>query len=130
VSLASETVDYFRGEWAGRFVDTCVVTRPDLDDPSFDENTGQTTYPPILVYDGECLVRPAQASEADYGEARRQVVDYDAYFPHDSAELEEGDKVTVASERDPNIPVLGVLRDVSHDSYLTRRHYECEVVVG
>jgi hypothetical protein len=126
VSVASTTVAYFRTEWAGRFVDSAVVTR--VTGTSFNNTTGQTELTTAEVYDGECLVRPANASEKDFGEDRRQQVDYDLYLPYDAAELEESDRVTVTSTLDPDIPVLTVLRGFA-DSYLTRRHYECKAVV-
>jgi hypothetical protein len=124
VSLASTTVDYFRTEWASRFVDTCSSTR--VTGSSFNETTGQTepTTEDILT-DAPCLVRPATAREIDLGEARLQEVDYDLYLPYDTALLEAGDLVTVTSVLDASVPVLRVLRGFA-DSYLTRRHYECE----
>jgi hypothetical protein len=79
------------------------------------------------VYSGECLLRPAEASETDFGETRRQLVDYDLFTPWDAAELVPGDRVTVTSDLDPTIPVLTVLRGFS-DSYLTRNHYELKVI--
>lgn len=124
MSVASSTVAWFRAEWAPRFVDSCIVSR--VTGSSFNETSGQTVPTTAQVYSGECLVRPASASESDFGETRRQEVDYDLYLPHDSAELEEGDTVTVASTLDPDIPVLTVLRGFS-DSYLTRQHYETKV---
>jgi hypothetical protein len=124
MSLPAATVDYFRSEWALRFTDTCSVAR--VTGSTFNETTGQTEPTTTEVYDGGCLVRPAQASEADFGEDRRQEVDYDLYLPYDSAELEEGDQVTVTSE-DPLMPVLTVLRGFA-DTYLTKRHYETKAV--
>jgi len=128
MSVASTTVAFLRTQWATRFVDTCVVTRHDFDSPSFSEANGQTTYPTTTPYNGACLVRPASARERDFGEARRQQVDYDLYLPYDAAELKELDEVVVTSTLDPNIPTLTVLRTFQ-DSYLTRRHYETKAVV-
>lgn len=128
MSIASTTVALFRSQWASRVVDSCVVTRYDYTNPSFSEATGLTTYPTSTPYSGECLVRPAGAAEKDFGEARRQQVDYDLYLPYDAAELEEGDEVAVTSTLDPNIPTLTVLRGFQ-DTYLTKRHYETKAVV-
>jgi hypothetical protein len=127
MSLASSTVAYFRDQWASRFVDTCVIQRRDPDNDTFNETSGQTEEAFTQVYSGGCLARPASASESDFGEARRQEVDYDVYLPFDSAELEEGDTVTVTSTLDLVVPVLTVLRGFS-DSYLTKQHYETKVV--
>jgi hypothetical protein len=114
-----------RAEWALRFVDTCVISR--VTGSSFNNTTGQTEPTTAQVYSGGCLVRPASASESDFGETRRQEVDYDVYLPFDAAELEEGDMVTVTSTLDLDVPVLTILRGFS-DSYLTRQHYETKVV--
>jgi hypothetical protein len=127
VSVASTTVAYFRTEWATRFVDACVVTRYDFTTPTFNETSGETEYPTSNPYTGECLVRPASASEADFGEDRRQEVDYDLHLPFDAVELKERDEVVVTSTLDPDIPTLTVLRGLT-DSYLTHRHYETKVV--
>jgi hypothetical protein len=118
-------VALFRGLRADRYIDACVVSR--ITGTIFNETTGQTEETVTEVYDGECLVRPAQASEVDFGEDRRQRVDYDLYLPFDAAELEEGDVVTTTSVHDPELGVLTVLRGFM-DSYLTHQRYECEVL--
>jgi hypothetical protein len=126
MSVASDfAATLARTEWALRFVDTCIVSR--VTGSSFNETTGQTEPTTAQVYSGGCLVRPASASETDFGEARRQEVDYDLYLPFDAAELAAGQTVTVTSTLDPDVPVLTVLRGFS-DSYLTRQHYETKVV--
>ncbi|MFP4074047.1 MAG: DUF6093 family protein [Actinomycetota bacterium] len=127
MSAVTDAIDLFRSEWAKRFVDDCEVTRYDLTNPTFNEDTGKTEYPESTPYSGGCLARPASALEVEYGLDRRQEVDYDLYLPHDAAELKEGDEVAVDSERDPDIPTLTVLRPFG-DSYLTRRHYETKAV--
>jgi hypothetical protein len=129
MSVASDfAATLARTEWATRFVDTCVIQRRDPDNDTFNETTGQTEEAFTQVYSGGCLVRPASASETDFGEDRRQEVDFDLFLPHDAAELEHGDQVTVSSGLDPIIPVLTVLRGFS-DSYLTRQRYETKVVL-
>lgn len=130
MSIASDFAEGLaRNEWALRFVDTCVVTRTDFASPTFNDTTGETEYPTSTPYSGECLVRPATAGhgEADFGEDRRQEVDYDLYLPFDAADLEELDEVAVTSTLDPDIPTLTVLKGFQ-DSYLTRRHYETKVI--
>ena len=128
MSVASSMVPFFRSEWDSRFVDSCVATRYDYTSPTFNAATGLTEYPTTTPYTGECLVRPANASESDFGEDRRQEVNYDLYLPYNAADLEEGDQVAVTSALDPDIPTLTVLRGFQ-DSYLTRRHYETKAVV-
>lgn len=126
MSVAEDHVSYFRDEWALRFVNTCVVTR--VTGTTFNDTTGETEETTTTVLNGtECLVRPANASESDFGEDRRQEVDYDLFLPHDAADLEEGDSVVVTSTLG-DIPTLTVLRGFQ-DSYLTKWHYETKVVV-
>jgi hypothetical protein len=129
MSIPASTVGYFRNQWTDRFVDSCVVTRYDYANPTFNDTTGETEYPSTTPYSGECLVRPATAGhgEVDFGEDRRQEVDYDIYLPFDAATLENGDEVSVTADLDPNIPTLTVLKGFT-DSYLTRRHYETKVI--
>jgi hypothetical protein len=124
---AAATVPYFRAQWALRFVDTCVVTRYDFSNPTFNDTSGETEYPTSTPYSGMCLVRPASAREEQYGEDLRQLVDYDLFLPYDSADLEEGDEVVVTSTLDPAIPTLTIERGFQ-DSYLTKRHYETKAV--
>lgn len=124
MSIAESFVPTFRTHWAGRFVDSCSVFR--ATGTTFNATTGQTEPTGSVIYADECLVRPASAREVSFGEAVRQQGDYDLYLPYDATVLETGDVVTVTSAQDPEIPVLTVLRGFT-DSYLTRRHYECEV---
>ena len=128
MSIPSAHVAVFRNFRADRYIDSCVVTRYDFANPTFNATTGETEYPDSTPYSGECLVRPASASESDFGEDRRQEVDYDLYLPFDAADLEESDEVAVTSTLDPDIPTLTVLRGIQ-DSYLTKRHYETKAVV-
>lgn len=133
MSIAEDHVSYFRDQWALRLVDSCVVSR--VTGTTFNDTTGETEETTETAYSGECLVRPANASETDFGEDRRQEVDYDLFLPYDadiavigdSDDLEEGDSVVVTSDLDPDIPTLTVLRGFQ-DSYLTKRHYETKVV--
>jgi hypothetical protein len=127
VSIPEAHVAIFRNFRTDRYIDSCVVTRYDYANPTFNDVTGETEYPSTTPYSGECLVRPATASETDFGEDRRQEVDYDLYLPYDAATLDDGDVVVVTSVLDPNIPALTVLRGFQ-DSYLTRRHYETKVI--
>jgi hypothetical protein len=92
MSIPSGHVAVFRTLRADRYVDSCEVTR--VTGLSFNNTTGQTEETTSVVYDGECLVRPAQAREEDFGEDRRQKVDYDLYLPFDADELEEFDQLT------------------------------------
>lgn len=130
MSIPSSFVSVFRTMRADRYVDTCVAAR--VTGSTFNETTGRTEPVTTTVYTGGCLVRPASAStpggRADYGEDRRQIVDYDLYLPYDAASLTEDDSVAVTSTLDPDIPVLTVLRGFQ-DSYLTHRRYECKAVV-
>lgn len=125
MSIPFDHLPAFRTFWADRFVDSCVATR--VTGSTFNESTGQTEPTLATAYSGPCLVRPAQARQADFGEARRQLVDYDLLLPFDAADLEEADLVVVTSLADPDMPGLMVLRNFQ-DSYLTHRRYECAAI--
>jgi hypothetical protein len=125
MSIVQATVPFWRANWATRFVDFAVFTR--ITGTTFNPDTGQTEPTVVEVYAGEALIRPAEAREVDFGEARRQLVDYDIYLPWDSEPLNEGDVGSVVSDLDQMIPQLTVLRGFT-DTYLTRRHYETKHV--
>jgi hypothetical protein len=129
MSIPEAHVPIFRNFRTNRYINSCVVTRYDFSNPTFNDTTGETEYPTTNPYSGECLVRPASAGhgEVDFGEDRRQEVDYDLYLPFDATTLENGDEVAVTSTLDPDIPTLTILKGFQ-DSYLTRRHYECKVI--
>jgi hypothetical protein len=123
----SDFVPVFEAFWGAELTDSCTVTRFDYTSPTFDSGTGETTYPSTGVYSGPCKARPARAREEEFGEERRQKVDYDLYLPASSAELEEGDVVAISSAAEPLLTQLVVLRGLP-DSYNVRRHYETEVL--
>lgn len=119
-----------RDAWANRInnsATTCTATR--VTGTTFNNTTGETEETTTTVLTGvACLVRPASAREVDFGEDRRQEVDFDLYLLHDSTALETDDEVVFTSTVDPNLPTVTVLRWANPDSYLTRKHYECKVV--
>lgn len=131
MSVVADHVSFFRTEWEERINNsgtTCTVTRYDFDNPTFNDVTGETEYPTSNpLTDAPCLVRPAQASEADFGEDRRQEVDYDLFLLVGTADLQEQDEVAFTSTVDPDLPTVTVLRPFQ-DSYLTKRHYETKAV--
>jgi hypothetical protein len=87
MSIPEAFVDVFRTIRADRYIDSCVVSR--VTGTAFNETTGQTEATTEVVYAGECLVRPASANESDFGEARRQLVDYDLYLPFDADDRDQ-----------------------------------------
>ncbi|HKY47512.1 MAG TPA: DUF6093 family protein [Acidimicrobiia bacterium] len=105
------------------FPDTCTVTR--VTGRTLNTTTGVYTDTTSTPYTGECLYRKRATGEAAFGEQLNQQVAGDLYLPYDSTPLLEEDRVEVVSAMDDAIPTLTVLRLVT-DSYMVRRHYECE----
>lgn len=125
MSVASDTLAYFRTEWAKRFVDSCIVKRETS--ASFSASTGVTTPTYTNQYSGSCLVRPMSATGASFGEQRTEARRYMVFIPYDENEPQVGDLVDVTSTRDGilNGKQL-VVRNVGTDSYNTRRILDCE----
>ena len=105
------------------FPDTCTVTR--VTGRTLNTTTGVYADTTSTPYSGPCLYRKRQTGEAAFGEQLNQQVSGDLYLPYTSTALLEEDQVAVVSAMDDAIPTLTVLRLVT-DSYMVRRHYECE----
>ena len=127
MSIFDDHVGILRTLLVDEYPDTCVVTRYDFENPTFNETTGETEYSDSTPYLGECIYRPTGTGESDFGEDRRQEVDGTLRLPADAAILEELDEVVVTSTTDPDIPTLTILRRIP-DSYLTEQIYECKAV--
>lgn len=125
MSLASDSLQLFRGQWTSRLIDTCVV-KTASGPPVFDPNTGQYTPAFTELYDGPCLVRPAAAGEATFGEARVATFEYTVFIPYTIEGIEPGHLVDVTSTHDPELDGRQLVVDnVSRDSYVTIRRLAC-----
>lgn len=124
MSIASDFASGLaRTEWAKRFVDSCTIDRST--GSTFNETTGQNEPSTVNVYAGECLWRPQQPRQTEYGEDSVQVARGFLFLPHDSVVLAENDVAVIVSTLDPELGEVTVKRTF-YDSYLTVRKYECE----
>lgn len=129
MSIASDHIPFFRGEWSDRFIDTCVVKR--VTGSSFNSTTGQTTPTYTTQYSGVCLVRPPmgidRGESAFFGEQTVEYRKYLIFIPYTADNPQVDDLVDITSTFDGilNGKQLTV-RNVPTDSYNNRRVLECE----
>ncbi|MCI0678528.1 MAG: DUF6093 family protein [Actinobacteria bacterium] len=125
MSVASETLPFFRDQWAERLVDSCVIKR--ADGSSFSDVTGQTTIVYETIYLGVCLVRPTGAGSAEYGEQETAVRRYRVFIPDDETGPQPGDLIDVTSTRDGHLDGNTlVITGLRADTYNTVRALDCE----
>jgi hypothetical protein len=125
VSVPTEVLPYFQGLWAERMVDSCVVKEP-AGPGVFDPDTGLITPGYATIYDGACLIRPAAAGSATFGEERVATFEYTVFVPHTVEGIEPGQLVDVSSTHDPELDGRQLVIDnVSRDSYVTIRRLAC-----
>lgn len=125
MSIATDTLAFFRTEWALRFTDSCVVKRQT--GTTLNQATGQ--YEPTYVenYDGPCLVRPISPSEAVIGQEQVGVLGYNVFLPYTETDQEKGDLVDVTSATDSRLSGKQVVvNGVDADTYITKRTLTCE----
>lgn len=124
MSIASETLTFFRDRWASRLIDAVVVK--DETGEVFDPGSGLITPTFDEVYDGAALVRPAGAGEAEFGETTVATVDYLVFIPHTEITVEPGMLVDVTSTHDGQLDgIVLVVNSVNKDTYLTNRRLDC-----
>jgi len=125
MSLASDTLPFFRTQWATRFTDTCVVK----------EETGRTLntttgiYTPTYTtrYSGACLVRPASESDAAYGQQLVVVFDHVVMIPWDETAPAVNHLVDITSATDPKLTGKQmIVRGIPGDTYTTHRILLCQ----
>jgi hypothetical protein len=133
MSIPISTLDLFRSHWADRLdgADTCVIKEPAPGGGVFDPDTGLITPGFTVVYDGACLVRPAAAGEATFGEARVATFEYTVIVPWnaetvDPPGIRPGQLIDVRSATDPELDGIQLVIDnVSRDTYVTKRQLAC-----
>lgn len=113
---------------------TAAITRGNPDAaPVFDEQTGTyTDPPPIEVYTGPCLIRPAGGQRvAEFGEGPVTLRTYDVTLDGEVSDVRVGDDVAIADSRDPALDGLSmVVLDVPKSDHLTNRQLMVEEVVS
>lgn len=89
----------FRSEAESLMLDTCTITRPG--EPVTDPDTGDVTNTTTEVYSGKCKVQSKDSSVAspEAGEATFTVVSRQVHIPANSADVQDGDVVTITASR-------------------------------
>ena len=82
-----------------RMIDQCAITRPGT--PVTDPDTGNVTNTSESVYEGKCKVQSKDSATAnpEAGEATFTVVSRQVHIPANSADVQDGDVVTITASR-------------------------------
>lgn len=129
MSLATDTLEYFRGQWAERFTDSCVVKR--VTGNVLNQTTG--VYEPTFAnnYSGPCLVRPLTPSDVQAGQELIATRGYSVFLPYTEDDQLPEDLIDVTSATDAFLTGKQfVVRNIEGDTYITRRELICEEVVA
>jgi Family of unknown function (DUF6093) len=129
MSLATDTLAFFRGQWADRFTDSCVVKRTATS--VLNQTTG--VYEPTFTtnYSGPCLVRPMAPADEEAGQELVATRGYSVFLPYTEDDQLPGDLVDITSATDTFLTGKQfVVRNIPGDTYVTRRELICEEVVG
>lgn len=88
-----------RREAESLMLDTCTITRPG--EPVTDPETGSVTNEPITIYTGRCKVqsKDSATSSPEAGEATFTVVSRQVHIPANSADVQDGDVITITASR-------------------------------
>lgn len=80
-------------------LDTCTITRPGA--PVTDPNTGDVTNTTTEVYAGKCKVqsKDSATSTPEAGEATFTVVSRQVHIPANSADIRDGDVITITASK-------------------------------
>ncbi|MGK3957891.1 DUF6093 family protein [Arthrobacter sp. R4] len=102
MSLADDVLaalPVFRAEAESLMVDACTITRPG--EPVTDPNNGNVTNTATTVYTGKCKVqsKDSATSNPEAGEATFTVVSRQVHIPANSADVQDGDVVTITASR-------------------------------
>ena len=126
MSIPTDTLDFFRTQWAQRLVDTCTIKS--VTGSSFNDTTGQTEPTYTSRYTGACLIRPGPPGAADYGDQLTETRRYTVFIPYDESAVSPGDLVDLTSTRDAHLNETEqlVVRNIRADTYNTVRKLECE----
>lgn len=100
MSLLSDilaTLPVFRAEAESLMLDACTITRPG--EPVTDPDTGEVTNTSTTVYTGKCKVqsKDSATSNPEAGEATFTVVSRQVHIPANSADVQDGDVVTITA---------------------------------
>ena len=128
MSVASDSLAFFRTQWTGRLVDTCTVKR--ITSTSFNDSTGVRTPTYTTQYTGACLVRPLAPGSAEFGQELAELRGYTVFVPYDETDPLPDDLVDIVSTFDGFLNGKQfVVRNVAGDTYDTVRRLHCQEVV-
>lgn len=129
MSIPTDTLPFFRTQWASRFTDTCVIKRrtgfvlnqtTGVNDPTYSSN-----------YEGPCLVRPLAEGQAEAGQELVATHGYTVFVPHTETGHLPEDLIDVTSVTDLDLTGKQfVITNVDFDTYVTVRRLTCEEVVS
>ena len=129
MSVPTDTLSFFRTQWATRLVDTCVVKR--ITGNSFSDTTGVNTPTYTTQYSGDCLVRPLAPGSAEFGQELVETRGYTVFVPYDEEDPLPDDLVDITSTFDGFLDGKQfVVRNIAGDTYDTVRRLICQEVVG
>lgn len=125
MSIPTDTLSYFRGEWATRLTDSCVIRGSSGE--TLNTTTGELTPTWDTHYSGPCLVRPKSAMSVEAGELLVEQRGYLVVIPYDETDVGVDMEVVVTSNTDEQLDgkVL-IVRNVRTDTYNTARKLDCE----
>lgn len=100
MSLLSDilaTLPILRAEAESLMLDACTITRPGA--PVTDPGTGNVTNTATTVYTGKCKVqsKDSATSNPEAGGATFTVVSRQVHIPANSADVQDGDVVTITA---------------------------------
>lgn len=97
--ILAGVVPFLREQADSTMLDTCTITRPGA--PVTDPNTGDVTNTPTTVYTGKCKVQSKDSATAnpEAGEHTFTVVSRQVHIPANSADVQDGDVVTLTASR-------------------------------
>ena len=125
MSVASDSLAFFRTQWAERFVDTCVVKRQT--GSSFNDTTGVRTPTFTTQYSGPCLVRPRTSHDTQYGQEQVVVFNHVLELPWDEDDPARGDLADITSTRDGKLNGKQfIVNGIPTDTYNTHRILLCQ----
>ena len=135
MTIASDHVAVFRGQWATRFVDTCdirrLASRGAINDTTL-------VYPsesePNIATGQPCLYRPGTTAPTvtEFGQQGISRIDGTIHFAHDAVELKVEDTITMVTSKDSPKVVGKIYRvtAVYFDSYQTHMWVDLELDQG
>lgn len=112
------------------FTSACVIKRTAHGDGTLNETTGVYNNTGTVVYEGECLVRPADANfrRVQTPGAEKTVHVYNIKLPHNTA-VNVHDVLTVTGSMDEGMVGRSmIIRDVIFDEWQTSRYIVAEEV--